>query len=315
MTTLSIAARDAGGQIWIMFFSVVVNVFASTLDCGILATQPDRLNLTAVCELLAVSSKQPTVINMTLEEFQRHGGGSDKHGDGWGIAFYDENDARIIREPEAAVCSEHMNYLRQHACASRSIIAHIRQASVGGTRLENTQPFARALSGRLHTFAHNGDLYELPKSIAHSPFTPLGDTDSEQAFCTLMQRIFHAGNGLEEALSYSQRLDIVAEFAAEIVNLGIFNFLYCDGEYLFAHSHKRTQHDGELKPPGLHLLLREGDSNVHEGISGLNIASDHSDNHMALVASVPLTKEPWQSLEDDTLVVLSRGVLIDQVAI
>ncbi len=52
------------------------------------------------------------------------------------------------------------------------------------------------------------------------------------------------------------RLQIIRDYASELKDRGIFNFFYCDGEYLFVHSHKRTQTDGEVKPPGLNLICR-----------------------------------------------------------
>jgi len=42
-----------------------------------------------MCELFAVSSKVPTNVSFSLEEFSRHGGGTAHHKDGWGLAFYD----------------------------------------------------------------------------------------------------------------------------------------------------------------------------------------------------------------------------------
>ncbi len=268
-----------------------------------------------MCELFAVSSDRPVVIQMTLREFQRHGGETANNSDGWGIAFYEDNDARIIRESEAAATSEHLDYLRGHACASRNIIAHIRQASVGNTRLQNTQPFTRVLSGRLHTFAHNGDLYDLPEEPLMSPFSPLGDTDSERAFSALMHRLWSASERRGTIPEYPERLEIVVDFTEALKGLGIFNFLYCDGEYLFAHSHKRTQADGEIKPPGMHLLQRDGAIHEHHDIAGIDVEFGHSHAKMSLVASVPLSSEPWEALDTDSLVALKDGQAISRVAL
>ncbi len=51
-----------------------------------------------MCELFAMSSFKPTEASFSLDEFSKHGGLTDRHKDGWGIAYYDDNDARIIKE-------------------------------------------------------------------------------------------------------------------------------------------------------------------------------------------------------------------------
>ena len=67
-------------------------------------------------------------------------------------------------------------------------LSHIRRATRGPVSLANTQPFARELGGRTHVFAHNGDLPGIEK-ISALPLErdhPVGQTDSEYAFCALL---------------------------------------------------------------------------------------------------------------------------------
>lgn len=71
---------------------------------------------------------------------------------------------------------------------STTFLAHIRYASTGGLRPENTHPFAQ--HGRL--FAHNGVIEDLPKLEAElGAYRDLviGDTDSERFFALITQRI------------------------------------------------------------------------------------------------------------------------------
>ena len=70
------------------------------------------------------------------------------------------------------------------------MIAHIRHATRGADSLANTQPFVRELGGRVHVFAHNGHSGEAIPADALSGqcYQPIGETDSEAAFCHLMQR-------------------------------------------------------------------------------------------------------------------------------
>ena len=40
-----------------------------------------------MCELFAISSSTPTEISFSLDEFSKHGGLTDHHRHGWGIAY------------------------------------------------------------------------------------------------------------------------------------------------------------------------------------------------------------------------------------
>jgi predicted glutamine amidotransferase len=57
--------------------------------------------------------------------------------------------------------------------------------------LENTHPFLRELWGRYWVMAHNGDLKGFQPAAAWR-FRPVGSTDSELAFCWLMQELAKA---------------------------------------------------------------------------------------------------------------------------
>lgn len=59
-----------------------------------------------------------------------------------------------------------------------------------------------------------------------------------------------------EPPSRADRLSLIAELSAGLRKLGPANFLYADGELLFAHGHRRTQSDGTIAPPGLTMLSR-----------------------------------------------------------
>ena len=41
-----------------------------------------------MCELFGMSTRRPSTVTLSLEEFSRHGGLSGPHKDGWGIALY-----------------------------------------------------------------------------------------------------------------------------------------------------------------------------------------------------------------------------------
>ncbi|HEU4644615.1 MAG TPA: class II glutamine amidotransferase, partial [Burkholderiales bacterium] len=111
-----------------------------------------------MCELFALSARQAANVRFSLEEFSRHGGLAGPHNDGWGIAWYEGADVRLVKEPSAASDSACLDFIQDHPFRSTLVMSHIRKATQGELTLANSQPFTRELGGRMHVFAHNGDL-------------------------------------------------------------------------------------------------------------------------------------------------------------
>ena len=205
-----------------------------------------------MCELLAISSRELVAADFALERFARRGGLDGPHRDGWGIAAYEGPDVFRLREPLAAAESELVRYVDRHIPPSRLIITHIRLATRGDRALWNTQPFQRELGGRVHLFAHNGNLSGVDREAFRSRrFRPLGDTDSELVFCHLLERLAPLWDATDTVPPLADRLARVAEVAAELRPHGPANFFYADSDALFVHAHRRTQADGEVRE-GLH---------------------------------------------------------------
>ncbi|MDF1565468.1 MAG: class II glutamine amidotransferase [Deltaproteobacteria bacterium] len=262
-----------------------------------------------MCELFAASARRPVNVNLSFETFSRRGGATGPHADGWGIAFFEGPDAQILRESEAAAHSECARFVEHHDLRSNLVISHIRKATMGARTLRNTQPFARELGGRLHVFAHNGNLENLRRQPWRrlDAYLPLGDTDSEQAFCTLMGEMRGLWRRVQGLPPLADRLEVVSTFAHRISRLGPANFLYSDGDVLFAHGHRRTQEDGSIVAPGLHLLRRTcTEPTVHE-LEGAKIRTDTARQEVVLIASRPLSDEPWQPLMEGEIVAIANG--------
>jgi glutamine amidotransferase len=58
-----------------------------------------------MCELFAMSARLPSTVKLSLEEFSSHGGLTGTHKDGWGIAWYEDGDVRLLKEKLAAIWS------------------------------------------------------------------------------------------------------------------------------------------------------------------------------------------------------------------
>ncbi len=266
-----------------------------------------------MCELFALSSHIPTEVRFSFEAFSRRGGLAGRNSDGWGVAYYDGNDLRLLKEPRPAADSPCVRFLQEHPFASSIVVSHIRRATQGATSMRNTQPFARELGGRMHVFAHNGDLdlAALRSSFPLRTWRSVGETDSEYAFCALLGLLAPSWLGAQ-APTLEARRAIVLEFAAALRELGPANFIYADGEALFLHGHRRMHGDGlAAHPPGLQVLSRHcgGDPGPWHG-DGVSVAA-RAQQDVLLAASVPLTDEPgWRALAEGELVVAVDGRIV-----
>jgi len=272
-----------------------------------------------MCELFALSSNRPATVTFSLRLFARRGGDEGPHRDGWGIAYYENHDVRLIKEAEPASDSDWVRFIETHALRSRMVVSHIRKATQGDLTFANTQPFIRELGGRMHVFAHNGDLdgIRAKPEFALERFHPVGETDSEWAFCALLDRLAPlwraaADGGAPPALD--RRMAAIADFAARLRALGPANFLYADGDALFVHGHRRRQAaSGRIEPPGLVFLCRR--CRVENGaLATRNVVTDGLDvrldaQEVVLVASVPLTDEPWRPLAEGEFIALREGAV------
>lgn len=264
-----------------------------------------------MCELLGLSSNLRAAVSLSLARLAEHARPPGLSGDGCGVAYYEGADARLIKDPVAAVDSDWIGFLEHHEVRSSIVMAHIRHATMGERAYRNTQPFGRELAGRKHIFAHNGWLPGLSESPAFRSrrYTPMGETDSEFAFCGLLDRLQEVWRP-GEIPTLAARMAIVRSFAVDLRSFGPANFLYCDGSVLFAHGHRRMQAaSGTITPPGLVVLERACSPEVPGLVaSGLSIKPDGQ--RMVLVASLPLTQEAWLPLAEGEVIALSDGAVV-----
>jgi len=244
----------------------------------------------------------------SLKELARRGGGTGPHADGWGVAFYDGPDANIIREKLPAARSELMAAMSGCDIRSQLVIAHIRQANHGVVALRNTHPFRRELGGRVHVFAHNGQApgIDTDPGFRLPGIRPIGETDSEHAFCSLMSRMAEIWDENGSVPGLAQRVAVVEEFARAFRRLGPANFIYSDGDALFVHGHTRTHPGDGSAVPGLHCAMLRASRRARAGEAFVG-----SHQRVTLIATEPLHKpELWSPLRAGQLLVIRRGAAI-----
>ncbi|KMV28719.1 class II glutamine amidotransferase [Photobacterium swingsii] len=180
-----------------------------------------------MCELLGMSANVPTDICFSFTGLMQRGGNTGPHRDGWGITFYEGKGFRTFKDPNPSCKSRIAELVQEYPIKSCAVVSHIRQANRGGVCLENTHPFTRELWGRYWTFAHNGQLTGY-QSLATGRFQPVGDTDSEMAFCWLLNQL--EAKFPKRPTDSDELYSFMAQCCDELRQLGVYNMLLSDGD-------------------------------------------------------------------------------------
>ena len=160
-----------------------------------------------VCRLfgLAAGSRRVTATFWLLDAPDSLSRQSRQEPDGTGLGWFaDDGSAQVVQAPIAAY--EDAQFARDaHEVCSSTFVAHVRFASTGSLRPENTHPFEQ--DGRL--FAHNGvvqGLDKLDEHLGHARALVKGETDSERVFALITKeaqaRSGDVGAGITAAVQW-----------------------------------------------------------------------------------------------------------------
>ena len=221
--------------------------------------------------------------------------------DGWGIAYYPDKAAAIIKEPIKASESSLSRFIIENdsLIKSKIFIAHVRKASIGIISHKNTHPFMRELNGRSYVFAHNGTIFHY-KKLELSNFHPLGNTDSEYLFCHLLHLIKNRGIKYwkDEDFRWLQRN------LNSINKKGRLNCVFSDGRHLFCYKDLNTDQSLcfiQRKSPFKRTALKDEDWNIK-----LPKIKDSSQEGY-VISSKKLTDEDWKEINGGDLLVFKNG--------
>lgn len=259
-----------------------------------------------MCQLLGMNCNTPTDIVFSFEGFRRRGGETDIHVDGFGIAFFEGKGIRIYQDDRPCASSPVADLVKAYQIKSKNVISHIRKATQGHVSLANTHPFMRELWGEYWLFAHNGHLND-PKTLfkeSHGQYyRPVGTTDSEQAFCYILEHLrqrFNHKPTKEEIFREIQQL------TEKIREAGIFNFILSNGEWMIAHSSTLLHYIIRQAPFGEATLL---DDDVNIDFAAVTTPKDR----VAVIATLPLTSnENWHQFATNELLMFEEGAVVLQ---
>ncbi|MBO9490810.1 class II glutamine amidotransferase [Endozoicomonas sp. G2_1] len=241
-----------------------------------------------MCELLAMSANVPTDICFSFSGLMQRGGNTGPHKDGWGVTFYEGKGYRSFKDPLPSAQSPIAKLVTEYPIKSQSVLCHIRQANSGAVSLENTHPFTRQIWGRHWTYAHNGQLKDFKQALPVKYHLPVGDTDSEHAFCWLLDQL-HVKYGNEPAKT-ERVFEFVAELCEKINKLGVFNLILTNGDQLFAYCANN-----------LHWLTRRapfGQASLIDAEMSVDFQQETTPNDIVtVIATQPLTDdENWHKM-------------------
>lgn len=257
-----------------------------------------------MCQLLGMNCATPTDIDFSFRGFSQRAGVTADHCDGFGIAFFEDKACRLFVDNQSAVSSPIAEFIRNYPIKSRNVIAHIRKATQGKINLENSHPFMRELWGRQWVFAHNGDLLDFKPQL-QGRFQPVGDTDSERAFCFILEQLslhFGAVQPSLDALS-----EVLAQIVPSIAEHGTLNFCLSNGQALFSYATTK-----------LHWLVREYPFQ-HARLIDVDVEIDFStvttpEDRVAVITTEPLTEnESWQAYQPGEMIVFKDGKIEQRI--
>lgn len=271
-----------------------------------------------MCRMFGFRSAVPSRAHRSLVEAENAlSSQAVSHPDGWGIGWFVDEDAYVVKSSNAAHGCD--GFQRTSArLMSHTFVVHVRRATVGRVDPLNVHPFR---FGRW-LFAHNGTLLDydrlgpwlVERTDPELQALVLGDTDSEQLFFWLLGRVAAAGGSRSGRRPSDPHLvgEAVREALLELdraaIALGagrpLVNVLLTDGRLLVAHKAGMPLH---LSTQKRHCADAERCPAVKVCLERVRPAG-HPVNHL-LVASEPIaaTENLWEEIEDGETVVLEES--------
>jgi glutamine amidotransferase len=190
-----------------------------------------------MCQLFAVSANKKIEINNELGRFVEN---SRLHRHGWGWADFSGGRVRERRETEPAYESAYLKEKLAEPFRVSNALFHIRYATVGDIRIENTHPFITLdMAGRAWSIIHNGTIFEGSKLDGYFD-RQAGDTDTERMLIYLVACVNRRQASCRTLLTDAQRFEVIDKAIAAIAPHNKLNIIISDSEVVYVHGNART---------------------------------------------------------------------------
>ncbi len=208
-----------------------------------------------MCELLAYSAKSSEPLNQVLNAFYKR---AKYHPHGWGQVILDNNNPEITKEPINAIKSIKLHKLLENPIDSKALIAHIRYATTGDMKYENTHPFEIFdNSGRRWVLIHNGTVLK-DEIIQKYESSQQGDTDSERIIMLIADEMNKNIEKKNRPLDSQERFEIIDNIIHELSkDNNKLNLIIHDGEQFYIHTNGYGQMHQTSLGDGILFCTRE----------------------------------------------------------
>jgi len=207
-----------------------------------------------MCRMAAFSARYPLSLKTFMVYFFCPLIPDNFNKDGWGLAYFADKECLLFKGREPARDSPLLRVILDRVeIKSHQAVLHVRRATKGRVTLANTHPFARELWGMSWVFAHHGEVKGINEWDSSDPrrFQPVGETDTENLFCWLLNALWKQFRDLAppraELVSWMEDLLQGVNFVK-----GKFNFVLANPFLLFAfyggHHKLLWRMDPEEKP-------------------------------------------------------------------
>jgi glutamine amidotransferase len=246
-----------------------------------------------------MSANTPTDIRFSFSGLRMRGGKKGPHRDGFGLCLYRESGMQAFHDHIPASQSELAQLLERLSIKADVALGHIRQANVGSVSLANTHPFSREWRGRYWSCAHNGQ-FRGSKSLEQTYYSPVGTTDSEAAFCWILNRL----RVMSRPPRGKKLYDFITCLCRDIDSRGIFNMMLTDGKRLFTYCSTSLYFITRRAPFGPAQLIDR------DMMVDFSTETTHRDI-VSLIATQPLTdNEEWTAVRKKEMIVWEDGGII-----
>ena len=228
---------------------------------------------------------------------------------GWGIAWLNSSGWHVYKEPLPLYSSARAREIIRRRVRGRIVVSHVRLASVGSRRAENTHPWLY----KGWVFVHNGTIHDrwaLLEFLGDEYRDLEGDTDSEALFHLVVQEAEELGDPVEGIKSAIEKIVVKG------IGFSSLNFIASDGERLYALRYATTSLSYYtlyyIERPREDFELKKLSKETRQLIAMKLACGERA----VLVASEPMSNEPyWKPIPNKHLIVIDPNLNIELITV
>lgn len=234
---------------------------------------------------------------------------SEEHPDGWGVAYYVEDAPHIIKSENKAIEDKIFKKV-SGVVTSHTVLAHIRNATLGNKSILNTHPFQYGP----WVFGHNGNVknFSVNKNKLLRLVDPkyirfiLGETDSEILFFIILSEVLRSGlNKKSIAAAIEKIVGVIGPIETDpnADNSNTFlSFIMTNGKSMVAFQGGKSLYYSTHKSK----CPESGTCNFFNQTCENRAANKSIVNHL-LISSDPLSgQNEWTAMKTGELIILNN---------